>query len=200
MKRRQVRGLCLICLFALGAFLLYDGLGGGGLVLGVSSQVVGFVLLAVGVLGVLGVNVWYGGPLDPRNDSEPAAPVLTKRQAVADWGTRQVISSGALARSFWVVFTQATLLLIAALAVAGSVRFLRIPYLAFASGVAPEQVALRCLDNHEAEPLYLIKGYAERLTDIGMKWPKPRDVRKLVTQATPAGFVHTAHDHKYISP
>ena len=35
---------------------------------GLPAHYIGFLLLGTAALGVCGVNVWYGGPLDPRHD------------------------------------------------------------------------------------------------------------------------------------
>jgi hypothetical protein len=196
MKRRQFRAFFLLFLFAFGGFALYDGFVNGGEFFHAPSYVLGVMVLGLCALGALGVNIWYGGPLDPRNDPDPAPVPQTPRQVAADWATRRFMTVGEFAESFWIVFGQMALLVFAAIMAAGIVHFLRIPYLAYANGVAPEHVAMRCLDTHEAEPMYLIKGYEERTLDIGMKWDKPRDLRKFVTQTSPAGFLHTAYNHR----
>jgi F0F1-type ATP synthase assembly protein I len=38
---------------------------------GLPAQYLGFIVLGMATLGVCGVNVWYGGPLDPRQDPRP---------------------------------------------------------------------------------------------------------------------------------
>jgi hypothetical protein len=32
------------------------------------GQYLGYLIVAIGTAGLLGVNIWYGGPLDPRGD------------------------------------------------------------------------------------------------------------------------------------
>jgi hypothetical protein len=46
---------------ALGVFLEVEAYG-------IPAQYLGFFVMGMAVLAVCGVNVWYGGPLDPRND------------------------------------------------------------------------------------------------------------------------------------
>lgn len=38
------------------------------------AHFIGYLFAGFWVAGLLGVNVWAGGPLDPRNDPKPAEP------------------------------------------------------------------------------------------------------------------------------
>lgn len=60
----------LVCVFAGHQGWQFDSL---------AADWLGYLLLVVAVLGAVGVNVWYGGPLDPRFD-----PSLTDEDLVAD--------------------------------------------------------------------------------------------------------------------
>jgi hypothetical protein len=51
-------------LMALGVFLDVEAYG-------LPAQYLGFILLGMAALSVCGVNIWYGGPLDPRQDPSP---------------------------------------------------------------------------------------------------------------------------------
>jgi hypothetical protein len=73
MTRRTKRAIAQVFLLAFAGFLIVLGFsgwlvgpaGGEGVL---PAQYLGFFLLAYGLLGLLGVNIWYGGPLDPRRD------------------------------------------------------------------------------------------------------------------------------------
>lgn len=60
--------LTLIALTAFGAFLIIQGFR-GLLVEDLPAQYLGYLIIAVVVLGLMGVNVWRGGPFDPRRDA-----------------------------------------------------------------------------------------------------------------------------------
>lgn len=66
-KQRRWRGWSLTGLFAVSAFLAVMGKQGWELN-GVPTQYIGYFLFAFAMLGAFGVNIWYGGPLDQRND------------------------------------------------------------------------------------------------------------------------------------
>ena len=40
------------------------------MVIAMSAHYLGGLILAVGLAGLGGVNIWHGGPLDPRNDPD----------------------------------------------------------------------------------------------------------------------------------
>ena len=65
--RRQKRAVALICIFLSSGFFIWLGLD-GWTVKTVPAQYVGYLIIAVGIAGLLGINIWYGGPLDPRGD------------------------------------------------------------------------------------------------------------------------------------
>jgi hypothetical protein len=46
----------------------------GLLIKGIPAQYIGYILLGVTGLGAGGVNIWYGGAIDPRFDPEIADP------------------------------------------------------------------------------------------------------------------------------
>ncbi len=71
-KRKHQRAASLLYLLLFSAWLIY--LGDRWKINFISAKYLGFVLGGVAVLGLVGVNIWYGGPLDRRNDpSETAA-------------------------------------------------------------------------------------------------------------------------------
>lgn len=53
-------------------------LSGSVLTGGPPAQYVGYAIGGLGVLGHCGVNIWHGGPIDPRNDptGDPPVPQL----------------------------------------------------------------------------------------------------------------------------
>lgn len=57
----------LVIVALLGTGCVYAG-AGGWLLNGLPAQSVGYMLFVLAGLEPLGVNVWYGGPLDPRLD------------------------------------------------------------------------------------------------------------------------------------
>jgi len=68
-KARRVRWRrgALLALVATGGAAVYFG-HRGLLIEGNPSQYIGYFLLGVASLGVCGINIWYGGPIDPRSD------------------------------------------------------------------------------------------------------------------------------------
>lgn len=69
MERSTYRLLSLIFLFGFGGWMIYQGFQGWVFARSeMPLQYVGYLVVATGVLGICGVNVWYGGPLDRRND------------------------------------------------------------------------------------------------------------------------------------
>lgn len=71
--RRRWRLGAFLFAFAIGGLL--DRFGHQGLLIeGLPAQYFGYVLYGMCVLAAAGVNVWYGGPLDPRFDPPPAQP------------------------------------------------------------------------------------------------------------------------------
>ena len=100
MSKRHLRLLSVAALFAASALLVYLGFQGWVFYEILPLQNLGYLLAVAGILGLLGVNIWYGGPLDPRRDqvvpptSPPprADPLIEKRwrevtDAIQDWGT-----------------------------------------------------------------------------------------------------------------
>jgi hypothetical protein len=74
-KRRWWRRASLAALMGLAAVLVYFGNRGFRLHF-IPAQYVGYFFLGFAALGALSVNIWYGGPLDPRMDPPPAADGL----------------------------------------------------------------------------------------------------------------------------
>ena len=66
MTQRQKRAVALIGIFVAGGFFIW--LGDDWTISSVPAHYVGYIVMAVGIAGVLGLNIWFGGPLDPRND------------------------------------------------------------------------------------------------------------------------------------
>jgi hypothetical protein len=67
MARRHKRAATLVFLFAVSGLLIYLGLE-GWTVSSLGAHYLGYLVGFFGVLGLLGVNIWYGGPLDPDDD------------------------------------------------------------------------------------------------------------------------------------
>jgi hypothetical protein len=67
MARTHQRGLSLVFLFALAGGLIWAGYSGWEIDF-LPAQYLGYFLAAFAVAGLCGVNVWFGGPLDKRND------------------------------------------------------------------------------------------------------------------------------------
>ena len=68
-RRRNWRKGSLVFFAAVSLFLIYEG-HRGLLINFLPAQYLGYVFIGVAVLGMAGVNIWYGGPLDPRLDPE----------------------------------------------------------------------------------------------------------------------------------
>jgi hypothetical protein len=68
MSRSQWRGIAFVFLFGFASYLIYIGLQGWVVNRLLPAHYLGFFLVAYGVAGLFGVNIWRGGPLDPRND------------------------------------------------------------------------------------------------------------------------------------
>ncbi len=89
MQRRQMRAISQVFLFTFAAFLIY--LGWQGWTVGsLPAQWVGYLLVVCGVLGLLGVNVWYGGPLDQRNDPPEESADLQNARTVNQAGLQNI--------------------------------------------------------------------------------------------------------------
>jgi hypothetical protein len=75
-NRKQIRTATAIGLIVLGTILGVMGFD-GWYINHIPASLVGLILGVAGVLGLCGVNVWWGGVLDPRNDHPelPIAPV-----------------------------------------------------------------------------------------------------------------------------
>lgn len=65
--RRQKRAVALIGIFLASGFFIWLG-AGGWTIHTVPAHYVGYLVSAIGIAGLLGINIWYGGPLDPRGD------------------------------------------------------------------------------------------------------------------------------------
>jgi hypothetical protein len=68
MSRRGYRAFSLVFLFGLAGFLIYLGFDGWVINRSLPAQYIGYLIAVCGVLGMCGVNIWSGGPLDPRKD------------------------------------------------------------------------------------------------------------------------------------
>lgn len=69
MNRRTKRTLALLGMFSFAGWMIYEGF--QGMIFASSEMPVhyaGYIVAVMGVLGMCGVNIWRGGPLDPRND------------------------------------------------------------------------------------------------------------------------------------
>lgn len=69
-ERRRNRAIAFAALLAAAWLLIHFGERGLQLE-GLPAQYLGYFLLGGCLLGAAGVNIWYGGPLDPRGDPPP---------------------------------------------------------------------------------------------------------------------------------
>jgi len=76
-QRRRWRFGSLVFLFVAAGVLVWIGFE-GWTVNFLPAQYVGYAIGGLGVLGLCGVNIWHGGPIDPRDDptGEPPVPKL----------------------------------------------------------------------------------------------------------------------------
>jgi len=85
MSRRQQRGFGYCFVFGLAGLLVFLGWKGWQIEF-LPAEYLGYLVAAFGVAGILGINIWRGGPLDPRNDVEiesPQMPALVTAPPVA---------------------------------------------------------------------------------------------------------------------
>jgi hypothetical protein len=68
-QRKRWRRLSIVYIYCVGVALIYAGYK-GWIIDFLPAQYIGFLLLAFGVLGTFGVNIWYKGPIDPRFDPQ----------------------------------------------------------------------------------------------------------------------------------
>ena len=69
MTLRKQRMLVLIGVFVAGGFFVWIGFSGWKID-ALPAQYLGYIVLCIGIAGLLGANIWYGGPLDLRHDSK----------------------------------------------------------------------------------------------------------------------------------
>ena len=73
MSRQATRYLCLVVIFAVSGYLIWRG---DEWHIGTTpAHYVGYLIAAIGVAGLLGLNIWWGGPLDKRRDADPAGKI-----------------------------------------------------------------------------------------------------------------------------
>ncbi len=75
MTQQTKRYLGLIGIFAASGYFVW--LGDDWLINTVPARYVGYVVAAIGVAGLLGLNIWVGGPLDKRRDADLAGKTET---------------------------------------------------------------------------------------------------------------------------
>jgi hypothetical protein len=63
--------MSLVYIYCIGFALIYAGYKGWTIDF-LPAHYLGFLLIAFGALGTLGVNIWYKGPIDPRCDPQEA--------------------------------------------------------------------------------------------------------------------------------
>ncbi|MBK9924495.1 MAG: hypothetical protein IPP66_04310 [Anaerolineales bacterium] len=104
MTPKKKRTLTLIFIFAIGIWLLWIGLNGWR-ISGLPAYYVGALFLVAAIAGALGVNIWYGGVLDPRLDdasiNNKAGGAKTNEQD-APWNPYQVLGFVVIATSIFV--------------------------------------------------------------------------------------------------
>ena len=99
MNRHQLRLLSIALISAAAALFIHLGFQGWTVYRIMPFQNVGYLLLAVAILGILRINIWYGGPLDRRRDdaapvtapSHHVEPSIQRRwqdvqSSIGDWG------------------------------------------------------------------------------------------------------------------
>src|SRR5262245_18689054 len=68
MSQQTKRYLCLVGIFAFSGYLIW--LGDEWRIKTTPAHYVGYLIAAIGVAGLLGLNIWIGGPLDKRKDAD----------------------------------------------------------------------------------------------------------------------------------
>ena len=104
MTSKQKRTLALIFIFAFGMWLCWAGINGWR-INGLPAYYIGGIVLAVAIAGALGVNIWYGGVLDPRLDDAPInnkASVAKTNERDAPWNPYQILGFVVIASSIFV--------------------------------------------------------------------------------------------------
>jgi hypothetical protein len=70
-SQQAKRYLCLVGIFAASGWFVW--LGDEWRISTVPAHYVGYLVAAIGVAGLLGVNIWVGGPLDKKIDADAAS-------------------------------------------------------------------------------------------------------------------------------
>jgi hypothetical protein len=78
--RRQKRSAALIGVFTAGCFFIWIGFD-GWTIESLPAHYLGYVVMAIGIAGLFGVNIWHGGPLDLRDDQKPSEAGKTPKQS-----------------------------------------------------------------------------------------------------------------------
>src|SRR5262245_48611521 len=72
-SRQAKRYLSLVVIFAVSGYLIWRG---DDWHIGTTpAHYVGYLIAAIGVAGLLGLNIWWGGLLDKRRDADPAGKI-----------------------------------------------------------------------------------------------------------------------------
>jgi hypothetical protein len=66
--RSQERGLGILLLFVTAGLLIFIGMFKGWTISGAPAEYFGYFVGGIGVLGLVGVNIWAVTDLDPRKD------------------------------------------------------------------------------------------------------------------------------------
>jgi hypothetical protein len=101
MTPKRKRTLSLIVIFAIGMWLFWMGLNGWR-ISGLPAYYVGGIFLVVSIAGALGVNIWYGGALDPSLDDasiKKQGSVVKPHERDAPWNPYQVFGFVVIASS-----------------------------------------------------------------------------------------------------
>jgi hypothetical protein len=72
-QRARMRNVMLIFIYAASGYFIYMGYK-GWLIDSIPAHYLGFLLIGMATLGVFRVNIWFGGPLDLRLDSNKENP------------------------------------------------------------------------------------------------------------------------------
>jgi hypothetical protein len=68
-SQQAKRHLCLVAIFAFSGWCIF-WLGDEWSIRTVPAHYVGYLVAAIGVAGLFGLNIWIGGPFDKRNDTD----------------------------------------------------------------------------------------------------------------------------------
>lgn len=72
MSPRQERAFINVLVFVVAGALVFIGFTKGWRINQIPAEYLGYFVAFLGLLSVAGVNLWFHGPLDPKNDQKRA--------------------------------------------------------------------------------------------------------------------------------